>query len=119
MLRYSRRCNKSNASLLLFTHLHAVKLYHVEAKTLSGGMKSSKSYLQLSLCFTVPIILFVVPVGMDSKSITSLTSQKLVNTSLPAEAAVLKFSVLLIFFLSVKNFHSLMKVDRRHVVIRQ
>jgi len=39
-------------------------------------------------------------------------------TTLPAEAAILKLSVLLIFFLSVKNFHSLMKVDRRHVVFR-
>jgi hypothetical protein len=63
--------------------------------------------------------IIVVPVGMISKSITFLTSQKAVYTTLLAEAAVLKFSVLLILFLSVKNFHSLMKVNRRHVVFRQ
>jgi hypothetical protein len=59
------------------------------------------------------------PTGIISKSINSLTSQKVVYTTLLAEAAVFKFSVLLILFLPVKNFHSLMKVDRRHVVFRQ
>ena len=63
--------------------------------------------------------IIVVPVGMISKNITSLTSQKAVCTTLLAGAAALKFSVLLIIFLSVKNFHSLMKLDRRHVVFRQ
>lgn len=67
MLGYSKRCNKGKAFLLLLTHLYAVKLYNVEAETLSGGMKSSKTSLQLSQCFTVPIILSVVPVGMNSK----------------------------------------------------
>jgi hypothetical protein len=119
MLGYSRRCNQGNTSVLLFTHLCAVKRYHVQVETLFGRMKSSKSYLQVSQCFTITIILFVVPVGMISKSITSLTSQKVVYMSLIAEAAVLKFSVLLILFLSVKKFHSLIKVDRRHVVFRQ
>jgi hypothetical protein len=61
----------------------------------------------------MPIILFVVPVGMISKNITSLTSQNVVYSALLAEVAVLKFSVLLIPLLSAKNFHSLMKVDRR------
>jgi hypothetical protein len=119
VLGYSRRCKQGNASLLLFKHLCSVKLYHVQVDTLFGRMKSSKSHLQVSQCFTMPIILFVVPVGMISKNISSLTSQNVMYSNLLAEAAVLKFSVLLILFLSVKNFHSLTKVDRKHVVFRQ
>jgi hypothetical protein len=63
--------------------------------------------------------IIVVPVGMISENITSLTPQRAVHTTLLAEAAALKFSVLLILLMSVKNFHSLMKVDRRPVVFRQ
>jgi len=48
MLGYSRWRNQGNASLLLFTHLCAVKLYYFEVETLFGRMKSSKSYLQVS-----------------------------------------------------------------------
>jgi hypothetical protein len=58
-------------------------------------------------------------VGMISKNITSLTSQNVVYSTLLAEVAVLKFSVLLIPFLSAKNFHSLVKVDQRHIIFVQ
>lgn len=56
---------------------------------------------------------------MISKSITPLTSQKIVYTNLLAEVTILKSSLLLIFFLSKKNFHSPMNVDQKHVVFRQ
>ena len=112
------RWNQRVESLELFSHLCAVEHYHVEGEATPCANEIFEVAISDFPVFqSTDHIKWLYPIIYEST--TSLKSQKIVYTTFLAEVAVLKVSVLLILFLSIKNIHSLMNVDRRQVVFHQ